>query len=214
MMRCRERRALDEDLGLESRRDGVGHAVHHRAIGEERERPAPGRGDEFDELFDDRRFGARVVAPGEVVRHVEQRVRGVVEGTVEVLDRRTGEAEILGQGVGDRRAGEDRGDVAPEVVGESRTDVDQRDLDVDLAVALGDEQQLADADVVDAREVVGEVNRRTEGADLPRLGVGAVRDERAKPLDERDDEFVGPAEFSRTVFVESGQFVAVVLDLE
>ncbi len=65
-----------------------------------------------------------------------------------------------------------------------------------------------------AREVIGEVNRRSECADLPRLGVGAARDERAKPLDEGDDEFVGATEFARTVLVESGEFVAVVLDLE
>ena len=65
-------RPLNQDLGLQSGRHRVGDAIHHRTIGEEREGPSAGRADEFDQLFDDRLFGAGVVATGEVLRHVKK----------------------------------------------------------------------------------------------------------------------------------------------
>ena len=94
--------------------------------------------------------------------------------------------------------------MAPEVVGQSRTDIHQGDLDVDLAVALGDEQQLAGPDVVHAGEVVAQVDGRSERANFPRLRVSATGRERAKPFHEGNDEFVGSTELTRTVLVQAG----------
>src|SRR5665213_623748 len=58
------------------------------------------------------------------------------------------------------------------------------------------------------------MNRRTEGPDLSRFGVGAARRRGAQSFDESDQEFIRPTQFARTVFVQTGQFVSVVLDLQ
>ena len=63
-----------------------GDAIHHRAIREQGERSSTGGADELDQLLDDRLFGPSIVARRKVLGHVEQRIRLVVKGAVDVLD--------------------------------------------------------------------------------------------------------------------------------
>ena len=65
-----------------------------------------------------------------------------------------------------------------------RSDVDERDLDLDLAVAPHEEEQFAVAHLVDPLEVVREMHGRSQGPDLARLAVGALRLERPQRLHE------------------------------
>ncbi len=207
--------ALHEDLGVESRRHRLGDPVHHRTIGEECQRATAGRGDEFDEFFDDRRFGVRSLSFRKVGGHVEQGVGLVVEGTGEVLDHTVAlESETLRECVGNGGARQHRGDRAPEVVVQPGADVDEIDLDVDLPIALGQKEQLAVAHLGGALEVVTEVDCRAEGADLLRLTVGPGRVERAQRFDDLGHQFIHASEFSRALFVEARQFVVIELALQ
>ena len=95
--------------------DRLGDAVHHAAVGEERE-GAPARGvDERGELVDDRGLGAVGVArSGKCAGHVEQRVVAVVEGAGDALDADAVEAEAsCGSVSGIVALVSDRGDAAP-----------------------------------------------------------------------------------------------------